>query len=393
MRFFALATLLLSATSAFADQTRTVNCSIGQSITSTLATLTKLQPATVTVQGTCTEYVLIDGFENLTLAGAPGATLQQPSTIPTTNPVFVLSIKASRNVTVTGLAVRSLSSPNILLSSIGIGGGSNQVRLQGVTTDGSWGIIVYELSQVWIVRATVNITSGYAGITAFDRSDVHIVDGLIERPANSNFNAGLSVASGHVTMQGMTIRDMQQGISIGSSGSVDFENFDLMAAGIDVIIDNPSGTNFNGVIVSGGSSLNVGGGAGLRINNAGQPYGGDTGAVFVSNGSILDAAPSARPNFVITNSRGQGVIVSNDSHARLSGSSITGGTHGGLVVTNLSTASVDFNFFGNPVSTITGNGTDVFCDSQSRITGGSNIANANTVSCNNLLPGSYENLP
>lgn len=65
MRFFALATLVLSATSAFADQTRTVNCGIGQSLTLTLATLNKLQPATVTVQGTCTEYVLIDGFENL----------------------------------------------------------------------------------------------------------------------------------------------------------------------------------------------------------------------------------------------------------------------------------------------------------------------------------------
>lgn len=389
MRFFALATLLLSATSAFADQTRTVNCDTGQSLAFTLATLNKLQPATVTVQGTCTEYVLVQGFNDLTLIGAPGATLQQPNTPPPPSPSFVLSIKASSRVTVTGLAVRSLPSVS---SSIGIGGGSNQVRLQNVTTDGSWGIEAYELSQVWVVNATVNITSGFAGISAFDKSDVHIVDGLMERPANSNFNAGIFVGSGHVTMQGMTIRDMQQGINIGNSGSVDLGNFDPMAAGIDVIIDNPSGTNFNGAVVTGGSSLNLSNAA-LRINNAGQPYGGDTGAVFLSNGSILDAAPSASPNLVITNSRGQGVIMSNDSQARLSGSSITGGAHGGLVVTNLSTASVDFNFFGNPPTTITGNGTDVFCDSQSRITGGSNIANANTVSCSSLLPGSYENLP
>jgi hypothetical protein len=47
---------------------------------------------------------------------------------------------------------------------------------------------------------------------------------------------------------------------------------------------------------------------------------------------------------------------------------------------------------GNP-TTISGNGTDLFCDSKSRITGGVNIANAPTVSCNNLLPGTYENLP
>jgi hypothetical protein len=253
-----------------------------------------------------------------------------------------------------------------------------------VTTDGSWGIIVYEASQVWLVRATVNITSGYAAISAFDKSDVHIVDGLIERPANSNFNAGLFVASGHVTMQGMTIRDMQQSINIDTGGDVDLTNFDTTAAGIDVIVDNPSGTNFNGALVSDSSSLNLGS-AKLRISNAGQPFGGDTGAVFITNGSTLNAGA----NLVVSNSKGQGVIVSNDSHARLAGSSISGGAHGGLVVTNLSTAGVDF---GNPTA-ISGNGTDLFCDSQSRITGGLNIANAVTVSCNNLLPGSYENLP
>jgi hypothetical protein len=385
MRFFALAALLFSATSTFAKQTRTVNCTEGESLNFTLATLIKFLPATVTVKGTCTEYVFIEGFNDLTLTGAPGATLQQPNTIPQTNPLFVLSIKASRNVTVSGLAVRSLSSPNVLLSSIGIGGGSNQIRLQDVSTDGSWGIFIYEASQVWLVRATVNISSGYAAISAVDKSDVHIVDGLIERPTNSNFNAGVYAASGHVTMQGMTIRDMQQSINIDTSGSVDLVNFDLTAAGIDVIVDNPSGTNFNGARVSDSSSLNLSS-AKLRISNAGQPFGGDTGAVFVGNGSTLSAGAS----LVVSNSKGQGVIVTNDSHAQLAGSSITGSAHGGLVVLNLSTASVDFN---NPLTSITGNGTDLFCDSQSRISGGLNIANAITVSCNSVLPFSYENLP
>lgn len=382
-RFFTLAALLFSATPAFAGQTRTVNCDAGQSLTLTLATLVKFLPATVTVKGTCTEYVLVDGFNNLTLVGAPGATLQQPSEPPTS--AFVLSIEASRSVTVAGLAFRSLPS---VLSSIGIGGGSNEVLVRDVTTDGSGGIFVYEASQVRLVRVTVNITSNYAAIWAVDKSDVHIVDGLLQRPANSNFNAGIFASSGHVTMQGMTIRDMQQSINIDSGGDVDLENFEPAAAGIDVIVDNPSGTNFNGALVSDSSSLNLGS-AKLRISDAGQPYGGDTGAVFITNGSTLNA----NANLVVSNSKGQGVIVSNDSHARLSGSSITGGAHGGLVVTNLSTASVDFNFFGNPSTTITANGTDVFCDSKSRITGGANIANAITVNCSSLLPGSYENLP
>ena len=384
-RFFTLAALLFSATPAFAGQTRTVNCDAGQSLTLTLATLVKFLPATVTVKGTCTEYVLVDGFNDLTLVGAPGATLQQPSEPPSPASAFVLSIEASRSVTVAGLAFRSLPS---VLSSIGIGGGSNEVLVRDVTTDGSGGIFVYEASQVRLVRVTVNITSNYAAIWAVDKSDVHIVDGLLQRPANSNFNAGIFASSGHVTMQGMTIRDMQQSINIDSGGDVDLVNFEPAAAGIDVIVDNPSGTNFNGALVSDSSSLNLGS-AKLRISDAGQPYGGDTGAVFITNGSTLNA----NANLVVSNSKGQGVIVSNDSHARLSGSSITGGAHGGLVVTNLSTASVDFNFFGNPSTTITANETDVFCDSKSRITGGANIANAITLNCSSLLPGSYENLP
>src|SRR6266446_10497047 len=126
-RFFALAALLLSANSAFAGQTRTVNCDEGQSLNSTLATLTKLQSATVTVKGTCTEYVLVDGFNDLTLTGVQGATLQQPSTPPPPAPAFLLSIKASRSVSVTNLAFRSLPS---VLSSIGIGGGSNEVLVR-----------------------------------------------------------------------------------------------------------------------------------------------------------------------------------------------------------------------------------------------------------------------
>jgi len=61
-----------------------------------------------------------------------------------------------------------------------------------------------------------------------------------------------------------------------------------------------------------------------------------------------------------------------------------------LVVVNLSTAGVDTN---NPLTVISGNGTDLFCDSRSQIAGTANIASASTVQCNNVIPGNYENLP
>jgi len=382
-RIIALMTLLFAATWVTASPGQiVVDCGAGQSLNNTLAKMDKHSAATVLVKGTCTELVLIDGFNDLTLNGVQGAALQQPSTNPPPPSSYVLSIKASRGVTVSGLTVRSLPT---IFSGIGIGGGSNDVRLQNVTTDGSWGVVVYEASQVWLVNVTVNITSGYGAVSAFDKSDVHIVNGLIERPTDSNWYAGIFASSGHVTMQGMVIRDMQQGIVIDASGSVDLVYFDTSVAFSDVLINNPAGTNFTGVQAANGSSLNIGS-AKLRIMNAGQPSGWDSAAVSVSNGSTLNAGAS----LIVSGSHGQGILVSNNSHAELAGSSITGSGHGGLVVVNQSTADAAVS---SPLTVISGNGTDLFCDSKSLITGGANIANAASAQCTNLLPGNYENLP
>jgi hypothetical protein len=99
---------------------------------------------------------------------------------------------------------------------------------------------------------------------------------------------------------------------------------------------------------------------------------------------------NAAANLEISGSQGQGVFVSNNSHAALAGSSITGGSHGGLVVVNLSTATVTTS---TPLTTIGRNATDLFCDSRSQIAGSVNIASATTVQCTNLLSDVYEPLP
>ena len=382
-RFAGVIFVLFVVASVFAETGPTipVNCSNGQTLNGALSRLNRQLPATILVEGTCTEFVTIDGFENLTLKGAPGAAIQQPAAPPPPAPNFLLSITGSRGVSISGLALHSLASVS---AGIGVGKGSNQILLQNLNLDGSWGVIVYEESQVWLVNVNVNVTSGFAAISAFDKSDVHVADGLLQRPSNGAFNAGVFVSSGHVTIQGTTIRDMQQSISISSSGSVDLVNFDSAAAGVDVIIDNPSGTNFNGAIVDGGSTLNLSS-ANLRINNAGQPWGGNTGAVFVTDGSVLNAGSK----LIVTNSQGQGVIVTNNSHATLAGSSITGGLHGGLVVANLSTIDNGHGAF----TFVSGNATDLFCDSNSLITGAANLSGASNVSCGNLQPGNTVPLP
>lgn len=358
-----------------------VKCDNGQSLNNTLSGLNRKMPTTILLEGTCTEYVSINGFEDLTLKGQPGAALQQPATNPQSNS-YVLSITGSRGVTISGLAVHSLPS---IFSGIGIGKGSNQILLKNVNVDGSWGVVVYEESQIWLLNVNVNITSGFAAVSAFDKSDVHIVGGVLTNPSGGYWHVGLFVGSGHVTMQGTTIRDMQHAININASGSVDVGNFDSSAPVVDVVIDNPSRTNFNGAIVSDNSSLNVSS-ARLLINNAGQPWGGNTGAIFVTNGSTLNASS----NLVVSNGQGQGVIVTNNSHATLAGSSITGSLHGGLVVANLSTIDVQPS---NSLTLVGGSAPDLFCDSNSFITGTTNLAGVPTVSCSNLLPGNTVPLP
>jgi len=363
-----------------------VNCDQGQSLNRALARMNKATPATVLVKGTCTEYVRISGFDGLTLRGSQGATLLQPSEVPDNGlALHVLSIDASRSITISGFAVHSLSSG---LAGIEIGQNSQGVRLRNLTIDGegAFAIIVIESSQVSLARVKAR-DPGFATVGVYDVSDVHIEDCLFAQSSGAGWHEGLAVGSGHVTIQRTTIRNMQIGIDITKSGSVDVQSFNSyypVSQPNDVIIESPAGTTFWGAFVASGSLLNMGD-TKLRITNPGQPWGWNTAGVLVSGGTL-----DAGSNLVVSGSQGQGVLVSGNSHARLAGSSITGSAHGGLVAVNLSTIAVETS---NPLTQISGNGTDLFCDSKSQISGGANIANATSVQCSNLLPGEYENLP
>jgi hypothetical protein len=369
------------------DPTITVNCAAGQSLNGTLSRLPKLFPFTVFVKGTCTEYVTINGFDGLTLKGAPGAALQQPATTPSNGlGVWVLSIGASQSVTVDGLAIHSGASA---LGGIGIGQNSTDVRLRNLTIDGpaSFGIEIFEGSQVSLAGVTAR-DPGFAALAALDLSDVHIEQSLFEETTNGGFHDGIFVSSGHVTIQSTTIRDMQVGIGISSHGSVDIQGFNTYFPVVrpnDVVIDNPAGSNFQGVQLT-RSTLGLGD-TKLQIRKAGQAFGGSSAAISASEDSTVS---DGNGNLVITGSQGQGLFVSNNSHASLGGSSITGGNHGGLVVTNLSSVSLLSNGF---QTLFGGNATDVFCDSNSLITGTARFAGVPITNCANLLSGDTVPLP
>jgi hypothetical protein len=384
----AVCTFAAAAMVAQPNPTITVNCTLGQSLNATLSKLPRQLPVTVMVKGTCTEYVTINGFDSLTLKGLPGATLQQPGTTPGGGvPVYVLLIEASRSITIAGFAIHSNPSA---LAAVAIGRNSIDVQLRDLTVDGgsTFGFFMYEESQVSLARVTAR-DAGFSTLGAYDISDVHIEQSLFENTTTTGSHWGLSVGSGHVTMQSTTIRNMQFGIDINERGDVNIQSFNSYYPVVrpnDVLIDNPEGSNYQGVKISGNSSLSLGD-TKLRINNAGQPFGSNTAAVWVFESSTLS---DWNGNLIISGSQGQGIFVSNSAHASIAGSTVTGGSHGGLVAVNQSSIWV---VQGNAPTLVGGNATDVFCDSTSYITGGAHLAGVPTTNCGNLQPDDTVPLP
>ncbi len=382
-----LVSLVLAACVAVGETSApstTVDCNQGQSISAALAKLNKQTPNTLTVSGTCTEYVQVIGFESLTLQGASGATLLEPTT--TTSQLGLLSIGASRSVTVDGFSIQASTTG---VSAIAIGHGSTDIRLRHLTiTGGGSGISIYEQSQVSIAYVTAQ-DPGFSALGIYDLSDVHVERSLFQNSTGANYHVGLFVGASHITMYGTTINNMQVGIDAYAGSIIDvltFTTYYQTSGSTDVVINNSAGTNDNGVTISEGGSLNVTG-AKLLINKPGQTFGGTTGGVLLSGDASMT---TSNGYLVITGSNGQGVMALNNSHATMIGATITGGSHGGLVAANLSSIDVST---GTNLTLVGGNSVDLFCDPDSTITGTVNLSGVPTSKCTNLLSGETVTLP
>lgn len=187
-----------------------VDCSTGQSLNRTLSELDKSKSYTVTVNGTCTEYVHVIGFENLMLKALSGAKLMQPATGPGNLANNVLLIESSRSVTVQGFSIQA---DIATVSAIGIGHGSTDIRLRNLTvTGGGEGIIVFENSQVSIAYVTAQ-DPGFTPLGIYDGSDVHLEHSVLQDSTGALWHVGMDVGASHITMYATTIRNMQVGIT------------------------------------------------------------------------------------------------------------------------------------------------------------------------------------
>jgi len=267
--FWILAGILFLIPHAFGQIV--VNCDSGQSLSRALARLDKHTPVTVTVQGTCAEYVFIKGFDGLTLKGLPGATLTQPSTAPPSGVLSaLLRIEASRSVLVTGLGFPTPLSG--VLAPIAIGENSIDIHMRGLNIDGGgvWGILVVDHSQVVVQNVKVH-NVGFASIGVYGGSMGEIQGCVLEDTSNTFWHVGVSLENSSLGIAGTTIRNMQVGIGA-TGGTIALRDAALeypkTPGSTDVRIENPSGNNFDGVSLDSNSSLLIGN-AKLLISNAG----------------------------------------------------------------------------------------------------------------------------
>ncbi len=363
----------------------TVDCNNGQSLNQTLSKLNKNVANTVTVRGTCIEYVQVVGFHNLSLQGTAGATLLQPSTSAGNILNGVLYIEGSNSVTVDGFSIQA---DTVTDPAVAIGHGSSDIRLRHLSVQGGTsGIVVFENSQVSIAYVTAE-DPGYATLGVYDSSDVHVERSAFSNSTGALWHVGMDVGASHITMYDTTITNMQVGVNAYGSSIVDLVVFDTYyseGGPTDVTVDSPAGTNYNGVEISGGGSLNIDS-AKLVINKPGQSWGGTTGGVLLTGNAALNASNGF---LVIKGSLGQGVMALNNSHATVIGATVTSGGHGGLVAANLSSIDVS----AGALTLVGGNIVDLFCDPDSTITGSVNLSGVPITQCTNLLSQETVTLP
>jgi hypothetical protein len=384
-----LASILLVLTANAATADVLVNCDRGQSLNHTLEVLPRTAPPTVVVSGTCTEFVSVSRFDGLTLVGRNGAVLRQPASVPSTL-TGVLSVAASRSVTIDGLTIASTAADGSV-PGVWIHDGTTHVRLRNTSVVGLGpGIYVSDLSEASMVGLTVR-TQGWAAIGVW-HSKISVEDSLLENPTDGYQN-GINVGQNAVLlMHGTTIRHMWEGISALDGGMVNVQdvNDEVPFGGpSDVVIDDPPSIQLWGLSVRNGGKVVLG--AKLRILNPGSFWGGETGGVQLDGSSSL----AGGQNLEIRDSLGQGVFVRNNSHASLAGAQISGTVHNAIAAVNHSTVDLgDANANPSTPTTIAGSGAnDLYCDATSLIVGGANAPGATRIDCGTLLALPYPPLP
>lgn len=309
---------------------------------------------TITVSGTCTEAVVVNAAQNLQIVGTPGAALADPGGSPA-NFNAVLEIDNSQNVTVRGMLINVISRtvdtaiPVILIQSSDVR--IVQDRIEGAGA--SDGIDMYQ-STVRLRGATVieNNNDGLGDgegvfvqgpnallLLLSDASGCPLIQGNGD---NSIFAQGGGAAVRAPQGPGCaTIQNNGQAAVHGNLGATIALNVSQANPGAVRLVNNA----LDGLVVTNGAHFNLSGPLliqgnpvdGIRLRNASGglflPSDGTTGPTIQGNGTSLNppcCAPAAGISVdensnldmqvgQVTHNGAPGIIIQDDSSARLIG--------------------------------------------------------------------------
>jgi hypothetical protein len=326
-----------------------VNCDQGQTINTALAQLKRHGPNSVNVRGTCTEWIDIRNFDQLTLKGRPGAVIALPSTPRPTPNTAVFQVFNSRDVVIRDLTLQQ----GLLIVNCG------ECRVEGSTVQRVT-LVSGGANTLTFLRDVFQSNGSYAAFASYDNSHSNIGDCTLEPGDGGGAWWGIQMAAGSVVhIAGTTIRGFGNGIGVSTGADLQvFGSFPGSGPDRTVVIEN---NWYRGIDVSGGSTAGIGEFA--RIENNGDGLGGRVG-VMVREGSYVGITGTA------------------------SGARIAGTAGNGLAALSNSTVTVSA-----PIEIAGSQAQDVFCDPTAVINGGSNITGATKVTCPNLNSGMEYPLP
>jgi hypothetical protein len=371
IRILQLALILSVAASPTAFAKSKVNCDKGDSINRELAKLKKAGPNEITVTGTCTQRVLVEGFDDLSLLAASGAILNDPadgSMAP------VVEVHASRRVLIDGFTINSTNPVSPVLFT-----GSLNCQVTNLVVNGGNGIRLQRSSYVSILDSQIRNVS--IGVLVGNASTGDVRGSLIEN-TGSFHRTGIgviAVGGASALVEGITVRGFNTGVQAGGLGQ--FATFGPGFFGVSrpVVIED----NNVGVLVGNSGFASFSGTA--TISGNGQGRNGDAGIV-VDGGTLtmFPFEPSA-----VSNNDGQGILAINNSNVLLNGPNVEVANNSLNGVVAINSSVVEFRRTMTGLVIVTGSvaAFDIFCDTDSLVRGTSNVTGAANVSCANSLLG------
>ena len=302
-----------------------------------------LTNATITVSGSCTEAVLINGAQNLQIIGTPGAGLVDPGGNPA-NFGAVIEIDNSQNVLLQGLSVRVIPRPAATAIPVILVQASDvrvaESRLEGAGA--SNGIDMFQ-STVRLIGATVieNNNDGQGNGEGVFLQGPNAL--LILRNDSSgncpliqgNGDNGILAAGGETTVLAplgfgcVTVQNNGLAAIFGNLGATIILNVSQSSPGAIQLLNNPFGavaTNGSRLAISGPALIQGNTVEGIRLRNASgalSALDGPSGPTIQQNATNLNPPCCLPP---------AGISVANNSELDLTAGLITDNSSPGVLV-------------------------------------------------------------